>query len=158
MVILWSGHLGHSRRTVGEGREIRFTASQHVCNKHHIPGWQWEAAVSASSALTLQKGPTPANSLGMVGFSEGWKVREGALTSAKQEAKHRSRRTACCKVTTLHAVCPRDLHDSQARPGQRSRQDPTSDGGGRGWEQGKNITVPSGIAAHPPGTRGSGTL
>lgn len=45
MVTLSSGHLGHSRQIVGEGREIRFTVSQHVCNKHGIPGWQWEAAV-----------------------------------------------------------------------------------------------------------------
>lgn len=37
MVIIRGGHLGHSRRVLGEGREIRFTVSQHVCNKHQNP-------------------------------------------------------------------------------------------------------------------------
>lgn len=105
------------------------------------------------SALTLQKGPTPANSQGMVGFSKGWKVRQGRSTSAEQGAKQRSTRTACCKGTTSHTI------KGQARPDQRASQDPTpGGGGGRGWEHHKNRIMLSRIPSHPPGTCGSSTL
>lgn len=74
----------------------------------------WHSSVSA-----LQKGSTSANGLGRVGFSEGWKIRQGILISAEHETYRRSMRTACCTVTTVHSVQRIYL---MARPGQMSSQ------------------------------------
>lgn len=43
------------------------------------------------SALTLQKGPTPANSLGMVGFSKRWKVRKETSPLQSRELNEEAR-------------------------------------------------------------------